>query len=207
MPRSLSRSRTAQLAASPKSDSGAGSGVTSASSTCFAASGEVGGGQERELVEGERPDSGAGKRECDRADAAAVGLGEQVAECVAVCGAAEGQRACEPRSGHGAARDQEHVVLDLRALTGAGDAGVGVDRGELAEGEARGGGTRRSPRARSDGRGRRRTARRRRAGDTRTRVRARAARGRRDRPRARAEPSSASSPATPPPAISTRRPP
>jgi hypothetical protein len=53
-------------------------------------------------------------------------------------GPRKGQRACEPRSRHGAGRDHEHVVPDLRALARAEDACVGVDRGERAEGEARG---------------------------------------------------------------------
>ena len=101
---------------------------------------EVGCRQQRELVEGQRPGRRRGDGERDRADAAALGLGEQASEGVAVGGAAKGEHTGKRWPGQGAARDRERVVGDLRAVAGPSQVGVGVDRGELAEGEAGRGG-------------------------------------------------------------------
>jgi hypothetical protein len=96
---------------------------------------EAAGGQKRELVERKRPRAGGGHCECDRADIALHGLGQQLAKDGGVGGAAEGECAGERRPGQRPARNHERVVGDLGAVCGASRLRLALDRCELVERE------------------------------------------------------------------------
>ena len=93
--------------------------------------------EQRELVEGQRPGRGVRERERDRVNVSTLGLDEQPAECVTVGRASEGECAGDCRSRQDTAGDHQRVVGDLRTATGAGNARVVVDRGELSQREGR----------------------------------------------------------------------
>ena len=71
-------------------------------------------GQERKLVRGERPHCPPGNDERDRADVTRRDLVQQPFDQRDVDGAAKGERAGNRRERHGATRDEEQVVLDVR---------------------------------------------------------------------------------------------
>jgi hypothetical protein len=88
---------------------------------------QLGGGEQRQLIDRQWPLDRGGDGEDDSAHLACLGGEKQLIDLCVIANPPVGQRPWQRRVGGGANREQHGVVGDLRARLRIGDPGVGVD--------------------------------------------------------------------------------